>query len=174
MLTVDILRNFTPLHTLTDQHLARLAKRVEVEDLAKGTPVCTEGDTDNNAIYLLEGSVEMRARSSSMTRVLQAGTPDAFFRYLPAFPGRTPSRPPRWRIFSVSTTRSSNARCCRMKFPRTLRVCTLSAAHSPAAASGWKRCWPAQPQRDTERGGSVCDATARLGSMCVAQRPGVN
>ena len=77
MLTADILKNFTPLHTLTDEHLARLAKRVVVEDVAKGAVICVEGDTDNHAIYLLEGGVEMCSRSSSMSRVLQAGTPDA-------------------------------------------------------------------------------------------------
>ncbi len=85
MLTAEILKNFTPLHTLTDEHLARLARRVVVEDVAKGAAVCAEGDTDNDAIYLLEGGVEMRSRSSSMSRVLQAGTPDAAF---PVSPGR--------------------------------------------------------------------------------------
>lgn len=86
MLTADILKNFTPLHTLTDEHLARLAKRVVVEDIAKGALVCVEGDTDNDVIYLLEGGVEMRSRSSSMSRVLQAGTPDAAFPISPGCP----------------------------------------------------------------------------------------
>ncbi len=85
MLTAEILKNFTPLHTLTDQHRARLAKHVVVEEVAKGTVVCVEGDTDNTAIYLLEGGVEMHSRSSSMSRVVQAGTPDAAF---PVSPGR--------------------------------------------------------------------------------------
>jgi len=85
MLTPEVLKSFAPLHTLTDAHRARLAKRVVVEDFAKGAVVCREGDTDNDAIYLLDGGVEMRSRSSSMSRVLQAGTPDAFF---PLSPGR--------------------------------------------------------------------------------------
>jgi len=85
MLTPEVLKNFTPLHTLTDEHLARLANRVAVEEIAKGAVVCREGDTDNDAIYLLGGGMEMCSRSSSMTRVLQAGTPDALF---PLAPGR--------------------------------------------------------------------------------------
>src|SRR4030067_435585 len=87
MLTPEVLKSFAPLHTLTDAHRARLAKRVVVEDFAKGAVVCREGDTDNDAIYLLDGGVEMRSRSSSMSRVLQAGTPAAFF---PFSPGRPP------------------------------------------------------------------------------------
>jgi len=86
MLTVEFLKNFAPLHTLTEEHLARLAKRVVVEDVAKGTVVCHEGDTDHDVIYLLEGGVEMRSRSSSMSRILQAGTPDASFPLSPGLP----------------------------------------------------------------------------------------
>lgn len=85
MPTIDFLKNFTPLHTLTEEHLARLAKRVVVEDILKDAAICREGDTDNDAIYLLAGGVEMRSRTSSMSRILQAGTPDAGF---PLSPGR--------------------------------------------------------------------------------------
>jgi len=85
MLTVDVLRNFTPLHNLTDEHLARLSRRVVVEAIAKGATICAEGDTDNDMIYLLEGGVEMRSRMSSISRIVQAGTPDAAF---PISPGR--------------------------------------------------------------------------------------
>jgi signal-transduction protein with cAMP-binding, CBS, and nucleotidyltransferase domain len=88
VLTAEFLKNFTPLHTLTDEQLARLAKRVVVEDVTKGALVCAEGDTDNDTIYLLEGGVEMRSRSSSMSRVLQAGTPDAAF---PVSPRTSPA-----------------------------------------------------------------------------------
>jgi len=86
MLTAELLKNFTPLHTLTDEHRARLAKRIVVEDVAKGAVICTEGDTDNDAIYLLEGGAEMRSRTSSMSRVLQGGTPDAAFPVSPGCP----------------------------------------------------------------------------------------
>jgi CRP-like cAMP-binding protein len=85
MLTPELLRQFTPLHNLTDANLARLARRLVIEELPKGGVVCRENDTDNDSIYLLEGGVEMKSHTTSMTRVLQGGTPDAFF---PVAPGR--------------------------------------------------------------------------------------
>jgi CRP-like cAMP-binding protein len=110
VLTAEILKNFTPLHTLTDEHLMRLAKRVVVEDVAKGTVVCAEGDTDNDTIYLLEGGVEMRSRSSSMSRLLQAGTPDAAF---PVSPGRprpyTATATTPARIFRIDSAKLERA-----------------------------------------------------------------
>jgi CRP-like cAMP-binding protein len=135
MLTAEILKNFTPLHTLTDEHLARLAKRVVVEDVAKGAQVCVEGDTDNDAIYLLEGGVEMRSRSSSMSRVLQAGTPDAAF---PVSPGRP--RP----YTATATTAARIFRIDNAKLDRAVlldEVSTMPAVPLLATANGWKRCW---------------------------------
>lgn len=86
MLSAEVLKNYTPLHGLTDEHLARLAKRIEVEDLAKGAELCREGGTNSDAIYLLEGGVELSSQSSSMKRVLQAGTADAYFPLGPGLP----------------------------------------------------------------------------------------
>lgn len=85
MLTPETLKRYTPLHNLTDANLARLARRLRIEDVPKGGVVCREGDTDNDSLYLLEGGVELKTHASSMTRVLQAGTPDAYF---PVAPGR--------------------------------------------------------------------------------------
>ena len=48
MLTAEVLRQYTPLHNLTDANLARLARRLHVEDLAKGAVLCREGDTGND------------------------------------------------------------------------------------------------------------------------------
>jgi len=79
MLSAEVLRQYTPLHNLTDANLARLAKRLRVEDAARGAVLCREGDTDNDALYLLEGGVELRSQATSMVRLLQAGTPDGFF-----------------------------------------------------------------------------------------------
>jgi len=85
MLTPDLLRQFTPLHNLGEENLERIAKRLSIEEFPKGSVLCKEGDTDNVALFLLEGGVEIRSRETSMARVLQAGTPDAFF---PLAPGR--------------------------------------------------------------------------------------
>jgi CRP-like cAMP-binding protein len=79
MLDVATLQQFTPLHNLAASNLARIAKRLTLEALPKGAVVCREGDTDNDAIFLVEGGLELKSLSSSMTRVLQAGTPDAYF-----------------------------------------------------------------------------------------------
>jgi len=94
VLTLDYLRRFTPLHNLTEANLTRLAKRLPVEDLPKGSVICQEGSTDNDSIFLMEGGVELRTHQSSMVRVLQAGAPDALF---PLAPGRP-------RPYTVTTT----------------------------------------------------------------------
>ena len=136
MLTVDILKNFTPLHTLTNEHLARLASRVVVQDVAKGTQVCVEGDTDNDSIYLLEGGVEMRSRSSSMSRVLQAGTPDAAF---PVAPGR-----PRPYTATATTTarifRIDNARLDRAVLLDEVST-TITRVHDSGSAFAGDSAW---------------------------------
>jgi CRP-like cAMP-binding protein len=85
MLTADVLKQYTPLHNLTDANLARLAKRLNIEEIPKGGVVCREGDTDNESIFLLQGGVELRTHTSSMSRVVQGGAPDAYF---PIAPGR--------------------------------------------------------------------------------------
>jgi CRP-like cAMP-binding protein len=85
MLDVDRLKRYTPLHNLNDANLERLARRLVIEEVPKGGVVCREGDTDNDSLFLLEGGVELKTHSSSMARVMQAGTPDAYF---PVAPGR--------------------------------------------------------------------------------------
>ena len=96
MLTPGVLRQYSPLHNLTDANLTRLAKRLRIEDAAGGAVLCREGDTDNDALYLLDGGVELKSQATSMTRVMLAGTPDSFF---PIAPGRP--RP----YTAVATTR---------------------------------------------------------------------
>lgn len=86
MLEPELLRNYVPLHNLTESNLARLARRLAVEEVAKGTVICREGEPDSESIYLLEGGVELRSHTTSMTRVLQAGAPDAYFALAPGRP----------------------------------------------------------------------------------------
>jgi CRP-like cAMP-binding protein len=127
MLTAGILKNFTPLHTLTDEHRTRLAKRVLVEDIAKGASICAEGGTDNDTIYLLEGGVEMRSRSSSMSRVVQAGTPDAAF---PVAPGRP-------RPYTVTATTAARIfRIDNAKLDRAVLLDEVSTTITRVHAAG--------------------------------------
>jgi CRP-like cAMP-binding protein len=98
MLTPELLKQYTPLHNLTDANLARLAGRLQVEEIPKGGVLCREGDTDNDALFLLEGGVELRSHSSSMTRVLMAGAPEAYFPL-------APDRPRRYTAIATSPVR---------------------------------------------------------------------
>jgi len=82
---VELLKRYTPLHNLNDANLDRLARRLEIESVPKGAVICSEGGTDNDSIFLLEGGLELTSRDSSMRRVMQSGTPEAFF---PVGPGR--------------------------------------------------------------------------------------
>ena len=86
MLDVALLQRFTPLHNLSEANLARLAGRIVVEEYPKGGLVCRENDTDNVSLFLLDGGVELKSQASSMTRVVQAGTPDSFFPLAPGCP----------------------------------------------------------------------------------------
>jgi len=79
MLEITVLQRYTPLHNLSESNLARLARRVVIEEFPKGGLVCRENDTDNDSLFLLEGGVELKSHTSSMTRVVQAGTPDSYF-----------------------------------------------------------------------------------------------
>lgn len=79
------LRQYTPLHAFSEEKLGRLARRLKIEDFAKGAALFQEGGMDNDAIYLLEGGVQLQSRATTLTRALHAGAPEAFF---PLAPGR--------------------------------------------------------------------------------------
>ena len=79
MIEPEKLKNFIPMDTLSEETLARLAKRVEVMGYAKGAAICLEGDTDDDSVYLLEGGAELVSKGSTMTRVFHGGTPEAAF-----------------------------------------------------------------------------------------------
>ena len=127
MLTPETLKNFTPLHGLSDEHLVRLTKRVKVEDIAKGTELCHEGGTDSDSIYLLEGGVELHSQSSSMKRVLQAGTPDAYFPLGPGLP----------RPYTITATTTARIfRIDNAKLDRAVLLDTVSTTITRVHASG--------------------------------------
>ena len=127
MLTPETLKNFTPLHSLSDDHLLRLTKRVKVEDIAKGTELCHEGGTDTDSIYLLEGGVELQSQSSSMKRVLQAGTPDAYFPLGPGLP----------RPYTITATTAARIfRIDNAKLERAVLLDTVSTSITQVHATG--------------------------------------
>jgi CRP-like cAMP-binding protein len=80
------LREFVPFNTLPEAALGRLAAELALERLPKGTVLCEEGAADHEAIYLVEGALELLTRGSTLARVLQAGTPEAAHPVAPGTP----------------------------------------------------------------------------------------
>lgn len=130
MLDVEVLKRFTPLHNLADANLARLAKRLNLVDVPKGSIICQEGDTDNDAIYLFEGGLELRTHTSSMSRVLQAGAPDAYF---PVAAGRP-------RPYTVTATSAVRLfRVDNASLDRAVLLDTVSTTITRLRATGGER-----------------------------------
>lgn len=86
------LKNLVPLHTLDDELLGRLAEQLAPESLPPGTVLCEQGDRESEAIYLLEGGVEMTAAGSAMKRTVMGGTPDAAYALAPGTPRQFTAR----------------------------------------------------------------------------------
>ena len=86
MIDAQQLKDFVPLNDLSDGNLERLAKNLVVEGLPKGTVIFSQGDTDNDSIYLLKGGVEMVSHTTAMKRVIQGGTKEAAFALAPTRP----------------------------------------------------------------------------------------
>lgn len=88
------LKNLVPLLTLDEELLAKLAEQLSPESLPTSTVLCEQGDRESEAIYLLEGSIELTATGSAMKRTVMGGTPDAAYALAPGTP----------RQFTVRTT----------------------------------------------------------------------
>ena len=86
------LKNLVPLHTLDDELLGKLAEQLVIELLPSSTVLCAQGDRESEAIYLLEGSVELTATGSAMTRTVMGGTPDAAYALAPGTPRQFTAR----------------------------------------------------------------------------------
>lgn len=79
MVEPKVLKNLVPLHNLAEGNLRRLATKVVVEEIPKGTVICREGDRNDDAIYLLTGGVELTSHATTMKRVMQGGTEEASY-----------------------------------------------------------------------------------------------
>jgi CRP-like cAMP-binding protein len=89
--------------------------------------LCREGDTDSDSIYLLEGGVELHSPSSSMKRVLQAGTPDAYFPLGPGLP----------RPYTITATTAARIfRIDNAKLDRAVLLDEVSTTITRVHASG--------------------------------------
>lgn len=86
MLDLKRLRELVPLNTLPEALLERLAPQLPLESLPKGAVLFEEGVVDHDAIYLIEGALELVTRGSTLARVLQGGTPEAAHPLAPGTP----------------------------------------------------------------------------------------
>lgn len=86
MIDAALLVNLVPLHTLEQDLLERFAARLSLDALPAGATLCSEGEAEADAIYLIEGGVELSSKKSAMKRVLQGHTPDAAYSLAPGTP----------------------------------------------------------------------------------------
>lgn len=77
MVEIETLKHLIPLINLSEKNLQRLASELEPVSYEKGTVLIEQGDTDNDAIYLIEGGVELRSHGTTLSSVIQGGTDEA-------------------------------------------------------------------------------------------------
>jgi CRP-like cAMP-binding protein len=79
--TIDagLLRGLAPLYEVSGENLQRLAQLAVVEEYPHGGVVCRVGDTDDFALYVIAGGVELTAAGSTLKRRVQAGEGDSSF-----------------------------------------------------------------------------------------------
>jgi len=68
------LRHIIPLNSLSEDNLAELARRTQIEDAGAGQTVFWEGETDSNSFYLLSGSILLKSKELGSERLVDAGT----------------------------------------------------------------------------------------------------
>ncbi|MFV1996944.1 MAG: cyclic nucleotide-binding domain-containing protein [Acidiferrobacterales bacterium] len=76
MTTTDVLKDLIPINTLTSDNFNELAAVTRIERVSAKSVLFKQGDTDNEAIYLLEGRLRMTSDSQSSERIVEGGTDD--------------------------------------------------------------------------------------------------
>ena len=71
-----ILRSFVPPNALNHENFEELASKTFVEDIPAGRAIFKAGDSDKQAIYLVEGEVELIANDGAISLV-KAGSDQA-------------------------------------------------------------------------------------------------
>lgn len=74
---IAILRECVPLNSLSEAGLRKLLAGVEVMDAKKGKVVFKEGDSDNDAVFLISGSLLLKSKGSGGERIVEAGNENA-------------------------------------------------------------------------------------------------
>jgi CRP-like cAMP-binding protein len=86
MIDPKLLENMVPVNTISEPNIKKLAERLELEEFPQGTVLCAEGDTDNDAFFLIEGGIELTSHDTTMHRVVQGGTEEASYALAPGRP----------------------------------------------------------------------------------------
>ena len=78
-LSIEVLKKFEPLSTLSDERLAELAGLTFIEKLSMGVNLFSEGDIDGQTVYLIEGDVQIKSSDGSIDIVVSAGSEQSKF-----------------------------------------------------------------------------------------------
>lgn len=70
------LKFFQPLDTLTMDNLREISQKSKLLEIPKGDNIFIQGDSADDHIYLLKGTVELR-QGDTVTKAIKAGTDDA-------------------------------------------------------------------------------------------------
>jgi CRP-like cAMP-binding protein/rhodanese-related sulfurtransferase len=71
--SIEVLREFSPLDGLKRENIAALAKKTKIRGLEGGRVLFREGDSDKRTYYLLSGSIELGDQHGN-TSVIKGGT----------------------------------------------------------------------------------------------------
>ncbi len=80
-----LLRQLVPLNSLSEDRLSDLFKKARIDAIERGRSVFRAGANDADAVFLVEGSIELRFPSGNVS-VLSAGQPEALRALAPQQP----------------------------------------------------------------------------------------
>lgn len=83
---IDTLKGLEPLSVLSDERLDELARQTIIEYLDTDVHLFREGDHDKQAVYLLNGEIELRSESKNYSHIITAGTPESWHPLAPKQP----------------------------------------------------------------------------------------
>ncbi|CAG0966557.1 Acetyltransferase Pat [Gammaproteobacteria bacterium] len=73
----NLLKSFIPINSLKAGNLDVLAEEARIESWPSGSRLFSQGDSDSDALYLLEGEVALAAKDVPRPRLVGAGTDSA-------------------------------------------------------------------------------------------------
>lgn len=85
--SIEALRQFSPLDSLKRENIAALAKKTDVRELESGRALFREGDSDKRTYYLLAGSLKLTDQQGNSTS-LRSGSDEARMPISPVLPRR--------------------------------------------------------------------------------------